>query len=181
VPSFAKDVFHLTIEQISYFLILPTGLGAVAGVLVVNRFKHRVPKHRLINIGMILDGLALLLIALWPGAQTVLGSGASAIDPGVLMKWAVAALAFLSGFADPFIIIPAQTALHELTPDEERGRVFGALYTVINFLGIIPVLVIGAVAELVSMNLIILVLGSIILLAAVQGVYFYRRHRLNPE
>lgn len=181
VPSFAKDVFHLTIEQISYFLILPTGVGAVAGVLVVNRFKHRIPKHRLINIGMVLDGLALFLIAIWPGAQTVLGAEALAIDPGTLMKLAVAVLAFVSGFADPFIIIPAQTALHELTPDEERGRVFGALYTVINVLGIIPVLAIGALAEVVSMNTIVLVLGGVILIAALNGIRFYRHHRLSAE
>ena len=90
-------------------------------------------------------------------------------------------MAFISGFADPFIIIPAQTALHELTPDEDRGRVFGALYTVINFLGVIPVLVIGAVAESVAMNTIIMILGAIILVAALDGMRFYHKHKLGTE
>lgn len=179
VPSFAKEVFRLSTEQISFFLILPTGVGALAGVLLVNRLKHRVPKHRLINTGMILDGLALLLIALWPGTERIIGQGT--IDLDVVLRSVIVALAFLSGFADPFIIIPAQTALHELTPDEERGRVFGALYTVINFLGVIPVLLIGAIAESVSMNTIILALGSIILIAALDGIRFYRHHKLGAE
>ncbi len=180
VPSFAKEVFKLSTEQISYFLILPTGLGALSGVLLVNRLKHKVAKHRLINIGMILDGLALLLIALWPGTERIIGSGA-AVDVDSLLRVFIFVMAFISGFADPFIIIPAQTALHELTPDEDRGRVFGALYTVINFLGVIPVLAIGAVAESVAMNTIIMVLGAIILVAALDGMRFYHKHKLGTE
>lgn len=180
VPSFAKEVFKLSTEQISYFLILPTGLGALSGVLLVNRLKHKVAKHRLINIGMILDGLALFLIALWPGTERIIGTGA-VVDVDTLLRIFIFVMAFMSGFADPFIIIPAQTALHELTPDEDRGRVFGALYTVINFLGVIPVLVIGVVAESVAMNTIIMVLGAIILVAALDGMRFYHKHKLGTE
>lgn len=181
VPSFAKDVFRFSIEEISYYLILPTGIGALAGVLIVNRLKHRFPKHHLINIGMVLDGLALFFIALWPGAQTAMGSGATVVELTIALRVVVVILAFISGFADPFIIIPAQTALHEMTPDEERGRVFGALYTVINFLGVIPVLVIGALAEYISMNTVIMVLGGIILIAALDGIRYYRKHALGAE
>ncbi|MFH0852787.1 MAG: MFS transporter [bacterium] len=177
VPSFTTDIFSLSIEEISYFIILPTGVGALIAAFIVNKLKHRIPKHKLINIGMIIDGAALFTLALWPGMQNLVGD--QAID--ISLRVFVVVLAFLSGFADPFIIIPAQTALHEMTPEEDRGRVFGALYTVINFLGIIPVLIIGAIAEYVSMNSIILVLGGIILVAAFQGMHFYRSHKLGTE
>jgi sugar phosphate permease len=177
VPSFATDIFHLSIEEISYYIILPTGVGALVAAFLVNKLKHKIAKHKLINIGMLIDGAALFTLALWPGVQTMVGDGA--ID--ISLRVFVVILAFLSGFADPFIIIPAQTALHELTPEEERGRVFGALYTVINILGIVPVLIIGAIAEYVSMNSIIMVLGGIILVAAFQGMRFYRNHKLGTE
>ncbi len=58
---------------------------------------------------------------------------------------------------------------------------FGGLYTFSNIMGLLPVLVIGALSDFVKINYIVIVLGAIILAVTVQGVFFFRRYSLGTE
>lgn len=171
LPSFSEQFLGFSVSDLSFFLILPTGVGTVAGVLVANRLKRRRGKQTLITIGMLLDGIALLALAWWPTLHVFFPNAYGFII----------VLAFLSGFADPFIIVPAQTTLHERAPAQDHGRVFGALYTVINAVGIVPVLVIGLLASTVPLAAILTALALAILAMTVAGTLFYRRHPLGAE
>lgn len=178
IPSFSESFLGFTIEDLSLFLILPTGIGTIAGVLIANRLKRRVPKNRLITFGLALDSGALLALAAFPWFQATLGNVLSAALAG---KAIVILLSFLSGAADPFIIVPAQTALHERAPEEERGRVFGALYTIMNAIGIVPVLLIGYLSDFVSLAVIFCILAGAIFFAMLMGIPHYRREPLGTE
>jgi MFS-type transporter involved in bile tolerance (Atg22 family) len=171
---------RFNVEELSLFLIVPTGIGAFIGAIVANFVRGRFEKDHLISFGMVLDGLALFLVAFI--TQIVdfgVGLGLSA---ALALKAFVVTMAFISGFADPFIIVSAQTAIHTLVPNEDRGRVFGALYTIINAMGIVPVLIIGALTERgIAIQAIVIGLGLVILAAAVVGVVYYRRHHLGRE
>ncbi len=179
-PSFSQNLLRFNVEELSLFLIVPTGVGAFIGAIVANAVKGRFQKDHLISFGMALDGIALFLLAfITQIVDAGIGLGLSA---AVALKTFVVAMAFLSGFADPFIIVSAQTAIHTLVPNEDRGRVFGALYTIINTMGIVPVLIIGALTERgIAIPTIVIGLGSIILAAAVIGVAYYQRHHLGRE
>ncbi|MBI4426059.1 MAG: MFS transporter [Candidatus Kerfeldbacteria bacterium] len=179
-PSFSQNLLRFNVEELSLFLIVPTGIGAFVGAIVANAVRGKFQKDHLISFGMVLDGIALFFLAFI--TQIVdfgVGLGLSA---AVALKTFVVMMAFLSGFADPFIIISAQTAIHELVPNEDRGRVFGVLYTVINTMSIVPVLIIGALTTRgIAIQAIVVGLGLVILAAAVIGVVYYRGHHLGRE
>lgn len=180
VPSFSQDVLQFSVEQISTLLILPTGIGTLVGALLANRYKYRVARNRLMTFGMCLDGVALFLLVgyrLFEGDLATLFSA----DLVTVSKVCVWILAFVSGFADPFIIIPAQTSLQLRVPEESRGRVFGVLTFGMNVMGIIAVLIIGGLADALSLPIVISALAVIILAVTAYGVRFYRKHPLGFE
>jgi predicted MFS family arabinose efflux permease len=180
-PAFAENFLKFNLDHISTFLILPVGVGALAGVLLANSIKHRVSKSRMITGGMLINGLALLGLAFWTAGHSALTALGVPISQESFAPIIVSILAFLSGFADPFIIVSVQTALQERTHPNDRGRVFGGLYTFMNIAGLLPILIIGAITNLVNLNVVILILGLIVLVAAVRGIFFYRRYGLGAE
>ena len=180
-PSFSQNFLRLNVEGLSLFVILPTGIGTLCGVLIANRFKHTANKSRLITIGMFIDGCALVALAIWPGILGFVRGLGITVSTETFIPIIVVILAWFSGFADPFILVPVQTTIHERTPAEDRGRVFGGLYTFSNIMGLLPVLVIGALSDFVKINYIVIVLGAIILAVTVQGVFFFRRYSLGTE
>lgn len=180
LPSFSLDLLGFSVESITFLLLLPTGIGTLAGVLLANRLKRRVQKSSLITFGMFLDAFALLCVpflkstAGWLDVHTAL----SAI---FALNGLVIAFAFLSGFADPFIIISAQTALQERTPNEKRGRLFGNQILIMNALSILPVLGIGLLATVVRLEVVIFSLGLLVLFMTFAGMFVYRRYALGTE
>ena len=180
-PAFAENFLKFNLDHISTFLILPVGVGALAGVLLANSIKHRVSKSRMITGGMLINGLALLGLAFWTAGHSALTALGVPISQESFAPIIVSILAFMSGFADPFIIVSVQTALQERTHPNDRGRVFGGLYTFMNIAGLFPILIIGAITNLVNLNVVILILGLIVLAAAVRGIFFYRQYGLGAE
>lgn len=180
-PSFSQNFLHLNVEGLSLYVILPTGIGTLCGVLLANKLKHKINKGRLITTGMFLDGFALTALALWTGIFNLVRGLGFPITTEAFIPVLVIILAWISGFADPFILVPVQTTIHERTPAEDRGRVFGGLYTFSNVMGLIPVLVIGALSNIVPIHTIVLVLGMIILAVTAQGIFFFRRYSLGTE
>lgn len=178
-PAFSLDWLSLSVSDISWYLILPTGIGTLAGTLVANAVKTKMARNRMVTIGTLIDGSALVLLALFlPLLGVAMGFG---IEETLFRFWFVAILAFFSGFADPFVIIPAQTVLQERTPKEKRGRVFGNLVLLMNLLSLIPVVGIGLLSKVLPIATIILILGCLVLLVGVYGYFYWRRFRLEAE
>jgi MFS family permease len=180
-PAFAENFLKFNLDAISTFLILPVGVGALVGVILANSIKHRVAKSRMITTGMLINGSALVIMAFWTAGHTALTALGIHISPEAFAPIIVSILAFMSGFADPFIIVSAQTALQERTEATDRGRVFGGLFTFMNLAGLAPILIIGAITDIVNLNVVVLILGLIILVAAIRGIFFYRRYGLGAE
>ncbi|MDD5567050.1 MAG: MFS transporter [Patescibacteria group bacterium] len=180
-PSFSQNFLHLDVEGLSLFVILPTGIGTLCGVLLANKLKHKINKGKLITAGLFLDGFALTALALWTSILSLVHGLGIQVSTEAFIPIFVIILAWISGLADPLILVPVQTTIHERTPAEDRGRVFGGLYTFSNLMGLIPVLIIGALSAVIEINLIVIGLGVIILAVTAQGVFFFRRYSLGTE
>jgi sugar phosphate permease len=180
-PSFSQNFLRLNVEGLSLYIILPTGIGTLCGVLLANKLKHKINKGKLITTGMFLDGFALTALALWMVIFNIVRGVGIPVTTESFIPVFVVILAWISGFADPFILVPVQTTIHERTPAEDRGRVFGGLYTFSNIMGLLPVLVIGALSDIVKINYIVIALGAIILAVTVQGIFFFRKYNLGTE
>lgn len=141
LPDLAENTFRYSVDQLSYYIITPAGLGAFAGAGIANLLKHKVKKTTIITIGMVIAGLALMLFPLHGFFDGLLAGR------GDLIAF-IATLAFASGFGDVFIIIAAQTLIHESTTEETRGRVFGSLITLMNAIGLPLILIVGWLASI---------------------------------
>jgi MFS family permease len=127
-------------------VVLPLGLGVVAGVFGLRRFGTGVSRRRAGEVGLVTFGLlAIGISAIGPIGRA---TGLSAIPPVIV-------LAFCAGAAYAITTVSAQTALFEHMPAGARGRVFGVLASIVSATSLLPILVAGPLADAVSGPLVI--------------------------
>jgi MFS family permease len=175
VPGFAERLLHMNAED-AVFVMAPAGIGMVAGTAVLNRWGDRFEKHFLTNLGLftvamcigVIGGLALVVDTVTSGNPPLielptLGEVSVLVPPIMLM-------ALIAGFGFVAIMVPAQTYLQERAPVELRGRVFAVQLMLSNFASIIPLLLLGGLADLIGVDKTLLMIGLLIALAAAISV-----------
>ena len=150
-------------------IVLPLGLGVIAGVLGLRTLGRGVSRRRAAE-----------------GALGALGILAAAIALAVPLADAlklpspipvVAALAFGAGAAYAATAVSAQTALFEEMPARVRGRIFGVLASIVSAASLIPVLVAGPFADRVSAPVVIVVVSVAVVAAAVFSARLFGSRR----
>ncbi|HUD11087.1 MAG TPA: MFS transporter, partial [Candidatus Saccharimonadia bacterium] len=63
-PALAIAVLHMPIQDTSQFLIIPAGIGMVAGVVAISQLVKFYSKPRVIAVGLIIAAVALMLLGL---------------------------------------------------------------------------------------------------------------------
>lgn len=138
-PALAVRLLGLTLVDASVKLVVPLGIGALAGAFLAVKILKRSRKKHLIRAALVAASLELFLFGLIlpeipPLARLYFGQ----------------ILIFLIGASFVMLLIPAQTMLQEKTPVEFRGRVFGVLGFLITLASLLPVLLAATVADLVG-------------------------------
>jgi len=153
-------------------VVLPLGLGVVAGVFGLGRFGGRLPRRRAAEGGLIAFGLlAIAIAALGPFLVSV---GVAVIPPVVV-------LAFGAGAAYAATTVSAQTALFENMPAAVRGRVFGVLASIVSATSLIPILIAGPLADAISGPLVIAIAAAgVIVVATWSATLFGPRPQPGP-
>lgn len=153
-------------------VVLPLGLGVVAGVFGLRRFGRGVPRRRTGEAGLVAFGLLALGIA-------VIGLAGERLGPGAVP--AVAVLAFGAGAAYATTSVSAQTALFEHMPAGVRGRVFGVLASIVSATSLLPILAAGPVADVLSGPLVIAITAAaIVAVGAVSATLYGPPARAHP-
>lgn len=171
VPGFAERLLHVRAED-AVFVMAPAGIGMVAGTALLNRWGERFEKHFLINVGLFTVATSLALTGGLAFVATVLTAGNTPLIemPGLGQVSAVVppimALALIAGFGFVSIMVPAQTFLQERAPVELRGRVFAVQLMLSNFASIVPLLLLGGLADLIGVDKTLLLIGVLISIAA---------------
>ncbi len=127
-------------------VVLPLGVGVVAGVFGLRRLGSDVPRRRAGEAGLLTFGTLAGAIAL---------IAAVGQESGLPIIPAVVALAFCAGAAYAATTVSAQTALFENMPAAVRGRVFGVLASIVSAASLLPILVAGPLADATSGPLVI--------------------------
>jgi MFS family permease len=122
-------------------VVLPLGLGVVAGVFGLRRLGGGVSRRRAGEAGLIAFGLLAIGIAV---VGPIGGAVAMPVIPFVVM------LAFCAGAAYAATTVSAQTALFEHMAEGVRGRVFGVLASIVSASSLLPILVAGPLADAIS-------------------------------
>jgi MFS family permease len=139
-------------------IVLPLGLGVVAGVLGLRTLGRGVSRRRAAEGALGALGVLSAAIALTgPVAESL--KLASPIP-------VVAVLAFGAGAAYAATAVSAQTALFEEMPPRVRGRIFGVLASIVSAASLVPVLVAGPLADLATAPVVIVVVSIAVVATA---------------
>jgi Major Facilitator Superfamily. len=139
-------------------IVLPLGLGVVAGVFGLRRFGARASRRRAGETGLIVFGLLAFAISFGPRLGEV---------PGVPVIPFVVVLAFCAGGAYAATTVSAQTTLFENMPAAVRGRVFGVLASIVSASSLVPILIAGPLADAISGPTVIAIVAVSVVVVAV--------------
>jgi MFS family permease len=185
VPRFMQEVLAVRPDDAVY-IFAPTGVGAIFGLRLLPWLAGKIGKDRVVAFGLI--GLAACLIALG-----LVQNIADALQRTEVLnpfgKERLGGLSLLVAltmfFAGPLgltyamVNAPAQTVLHERAPPEMRGRVFGAQMALASLAAIVPLLLVGAVADIYGVSFVLFDIAVVV--AGLAGLSLYLLERRNRE
>src|SRR5579859_863423 len=175
VPGFAARLLHVHAED-AVFIMAPAGIGMVAGTALLNRWGDRLEKHFLTNVGLftvavcltLTGGLAYLMDLLTQSNPPLVD--VPALGPVSVLVVPVMALALVAGLGFVAIMVPSQTFLQERAPVELRGRVFAVQLMLSNFASIVPLLLLGGLADVIGVDKTLVLIGLLIVVAGAISV-----------
>jgi MFS family permease len=168
VPRFMQEVLAVRPDDAVY-VFAPTGVGAILGLRLLPRLAQRIGKDRLVAFGLI--GLAGCLVAmgLVQNMASVLQRtedlnpfGPERLGGLSLLVALTMIIAGPLGLMYAMVNAPAQTVLHERAPPEMRGRVFGAQLALASLAAIIPLLLVGAVADIYGVSFVLFAIAVVV-------------------
>jgi len=173
-PGFAKNVLGLQPGDF-VVVVLPLGAGLVLGVLLLNSVERILPRRRIIELGLVGLGILLTLLTIAGPISALLvriDQAEPLVDASsfVSILAIVIALAFVAGMAYAFVAIPAQTELQEQIDESVRGRVFGILNMLISVGSLLPIIVVGPIADIVGPMAVVIVMAVLIFLTGLVSI-----------
>ncbi|MGH7245500.1 MAG: MFS transporter, partial [Candidatus Levyibacteriota bacterium] len=78
---------------------------------------------------------------------------------GITILHALVVLSFIFGIANALIFVPSNTIIQEKTSDEIRGKIYGVLNAMASLSSLLPVIVVGSLADLFGVGSVLVVLG----------------------
>ena len=148
-PGFVREVLRVG-ERNVVIIVAPAGAGVIAGLTMLNAIGRRWPRPNAIGTGLVVAVSALLFLA---AARPLTDLFFRVGSPGLgaafpVFVAAVAVTAFTFGISYAFITVPAMTLLQEELRDDIRGRVFGFLNMLVSIFSLVPLIVVGPIADL---------------------------------
>lgn len=146
-------------------MMVPAGIGAVVGAMVVSKFlqtgvrKKNITEVALLIMGTVVFSLILLtpIVGVWFKIPFI-----------VLMF-------FLVGFSFVGAFVPPLTYLQESTPGGLMGRVFGNFWFLTTAVSVLPVLFSATLAEVFGVDVLFLLMGVFYILALIALRFRYER------
>lgn len=158
-------------KHASWVVMFPVGLGSTLSLYFLQRWQKEL-KRNLIEKGILYASISLFVLGFVPIIYLLLRNEhlAGRITRSIIQFTGISSIVFLAcfflGLSVALILVPALTAISENTPNEMLGRVWGIASLAQNLLASIPLLLIGFIADRVSVVPLILFISSF-------GIIFY--------
>ncbi|MFA6430887.1 MAG: MFS transporter [Candidatus Margulisiibacteriota bacterium] len=150
--SYANDILKIGGKNFGY-LIIAIGIGMLIGMWSLDKLNRYFKKGTIVIGSFLVSGLALLSMAV------------------VSDLYGALVLIVILGVGNIYITSSIQTILQHKIPRQIRGRVFGVQNMLINSAFTFPVVIFGMLADLFSLVFAIQLLGGIVLLMGVAGIF----------
>ncbi len=165
-PGFATQILGVSIEQFPILFVTPAAIGMGVGAVFVTNFLHRFSRHKSATLGLFVCAIALFLmpygsrVASKEFIQVLNYYLPPALKVNILHIMVV--LAFILGVSNALIFVPSNTLIQEQTSDEMRGKIYGALNATASLLGILPVVLVGSLADIFGVGTVLVIIGIIV-------------------
>lgn len=184
IPSFFEKTLHVNATDASYVLILPLGVGMVLGGFLIGKFGYRFPRRTIVGGAILTAGFLLFVVGLSPLISPAIKYFSTPTPLPFFYQIPLSSIlatgSFILGMMMVSIVIPSQTVLQENTPEEVRGKVYALLGVLMSGLTIIPVLVVGVMADYFGTAPIFIAIGGSVALLGVIALrpsfYFKKEH-----
>lgn len=183
VPKYMQAILKVGAED-AVAVFAPVAFGALFGLRAVPFMVSRFGKTGAVALGLF--GIAFCVSAM--GLVETIANGleqtnrfnpfTEGSDRFFGLSILVALTMLISGpmgFAYALVNTPAQTILHERTPVEMRGRVIASQMVMANGVALIPLVVMGGIADLYGVSSVVLAIGVLMALSAALTLYLDRR------
>lgn len=166
-PRYATDILNIAVEKFSILFITPAVIGMGIGAVVIGNFLHKKSKQMLAKIGMLITGIVVFL---FPYGSVITSRdfvrNLNLVLPSKLDITNVHIMVFMAviiGFAFSLVFVPSNTILQEETTDEQRGKIYGSLNTLVGIASIGPILGVGYAADVFGVSRVLTAIGIFII------------------
>jgi MFS family permease len=181
VPRYMQAILKVEADK-AVTVFAPVAIGALIGLRFVPMMVGRLGKTRTVALGLF--GVALCLMAL--GFVERIADAleqTERLNPfeGQRVFGLSILVALTMLFAGPMGVCyallntPAQTTLHERTPIDMRGRVIASQMVLANGVALIPLVVVGGIADLYGVSSVVLAISGLLVVAGALTLYVERR------
>jgi MFS family permease len=153
-PGIVSSILHSGTTQVSLLVLAPAAVGMVIGAVLLGHFFSRNRKSNLIKVGIYSVSIALMLYSGVDFFAGIINLPTILLSLGMLV---------VLGIFNAFFDIPVNTIVQENTPEEVRSRVYGVIAALTGGAGVLPILAVGAVADLFGVKIVVFLLGVVLL------------------
>lgn len=153
-PSFIEHALGIVLEKGAFPLIAPLGIGILVGALLLNWESQFLSKRQQITLGFLGMGVMVLVL-----------SFIGHVEHKMVFYSFVAGV---TGIFNSHIFAPSHSIIQSFALDHVRGRVYGALYVMLQVAGTLPTIIVGVVADrfstlsaLLGIGILLLIFGTV--------------------
>ena len=181
LPHYLSDVLHTRVDNAA-FVFAPAGIGLFGGLRLAPWLGHRIGNAQvattgfllflacLTSLGFVEEFAGLMRYQAAPFTDAIEWTGLS------LAATVAMGLSIPLGFAYSLVSVAARAVLHERVPADMMGRIFAMQMFLGSLASIIPLFIVGGLAELMSARIVIsLVTAAVLVLAIYSHLWIHRQ------
>ena len=185
LPHYLSEVLDTRVDNAA-FVFAPAAIGLFAGLRLAPWLGQRIGNAQVVTTGFLLFLVSLASLGFVEEFASLMRDQAipftDAIEwTGLSLAATVAmGLSIPLGFGYSLVSVAARAVLHERAPADMMGRIFAMQMVLGSLASIIPLFIVGGLAELVSARMVISLVTAAVLVLAIYSHLWVRRQVEAP-
>lgn len=167
-PGYASSILGIRVDAFPLYFVTPAAVGMIVGAVIIGNFFSHVNKKKMAASGVILSGVG---IALLPFGSPIVSKDFMVVVNSIVSPFGFSLaiihimlfLAFILGIANALVFVPSNTILQEKTSESLRGKIYGSLNSITGIFSLLPIAVIGGLADVYGVASVLIWLGISVL------------------
>jgi len=158
LPKFTEDVLEISPED-TVFVAAPAAIGAGLGLALAPPAARMFGAWRVVGVGFVILMAGLIGLGLVVYVRDFIENnfdfGLTFLDDEVGLESVITVTMLLAmpvGFAFTLVSVAARVVMNEQAPPEAQGRVFAVQMAIGDFVSLLPLLLVGVVADVVGVR-----------------------------